>query len=168
MTDTMLVLTVEGADTIIAQGGSQHWRVTVSRARQQKYLVCAQNERKALAERDNWPAATGTEPHGSGFLVGVISDIVPSGEPGRSRICISKVARIAKPNLWPRVFGPVLYRNIADLGIDLATLKWQHVRSPTPIPATDAPVQMSDAALKAAFAANHGVPLESVTVTIRL
>jgi len=72
-------------------------------------------------EGDGFPE--GHEPHGSVFLVGRISDVVPSPDyDERWLIKFSAYARIALPEVWKGWRNPVRYTSLEKLGIDPATL----------------------------------------------
>src|SRR6202011_6153929 len=103
-----------------------------------QYLLAVQNRRKATFERENWEFATGDAPQGSGFLLGRIAYVVPTRQPGRSRIVVSEVAHIDLPNIWPGERSPILYRDLAQFGIDPAKLTWEPV-APAPVAEAPAP-----------------------------
>ena len=77
MSNAIVTFTARALEEILATGGSKAWVLDRNHARQQEYLVCTRN---AHGER-----AKGSEPHGSAFLVGRISDIVPSTESDPNR-----------------------------------------------------------------------------------
>ena len=71
MTENVLqVLTYKSVDTMLAIGGTQSWVLDRNRAKGCKYVVCCRNAHTREAE--------GKEAHGTAFLVGKVSDVVPS------------------------------------------------------------------------------------------
>ena len=128
----VFVMTGDGVDRIFQNGGSQSWVLNPRNATKHTYLVTVQT-------RKTGQLTGATEPHGMAFLIGKITDIVPSSEinaQGRYLIRISEYARIKVPCKW-RGSNPVRYLDIEEeLGIDPATLDFQ----PVPGPALAAPV----------------------------
>ncbi len=104
---------------ILADQGSQAWRLDMERARRSEYLVCTQNAR-------NGAMATPTAQHGHAFLIGRISDVVPAPErPDRWLIRISEYVACDVPNVWGKLGHlryPVWYTTLEDVGIDLDRL----------------------------------------------
>lgn len=134
----VFVMTGDGLDRIFQNGGSQSWVLNPKNATKHDYLVTVQT-------RKTGQLTGATEPHGMAFLVGKITDIVPSNEinaQGRYLIRISEYARIKVPCKW-RGSNPVRYLDIEDeLGIDPDTLDFQ----PLPGPASAPPVAPVSAA----------------------
>lgn len=128
----VFVMTGDGVDRIFQNGGSQSWVLNPRNATKHSYLVTVQT-------RKTGQLTGATEPHGTAFLIGKITDIVPSNEvnaQGRYLIRISEYARIKVPCKW-RGSNPVRYLDIEEeLGIDPATLDFQ----PLPGPVMAAPV----------------------------
>lgn len=117
------VYTCRGKDRILSEGGSQSWRIDMSRASKRKYLVCVQNR------NETWGQATAQ--HQTGFLIAKISEIAKSEEKGvtdRSIIKISEFAEINVPDAWNGNRNPVAYKHLRDFGIhsldDLDNLNW--------------------------------------------
>ena len=71
--DTIVVFTARQSGTHYPGGGSQAWVLNPARAKRAKWLVCTQNRHHPDHEFSD-----ATEPHGTAFLVGKISRIVPS------------------------------------------------------------------------------------------
>lgn len=122
------VYTCRGKDRILSEGGSQSWRIDMSRASKRKYLVCVQNR------NETWGQATA--PHQTGFLIAKISGIAKSEEKGvtdRSIIKISEFAEINVPDAWDGNRNPVAYKHLRDFGIhsleDLDNLSWTRLGS---------------------------------------
>jgi hypothetical protein len=170
--DTIVVFTARSPERIVREGGSQSWVLNAARAKNCEYLVCTQNRHNPDHEFSD-----ATEPHGAGFLVGKISGIWPSQEPGdkdRWQVAISQFARIDMPNLWDHGRNPVRYTSLVDLGIDLAKLAWEPMPKAAPRPAlasatatTAASASLSIAEAKKALAVTFGVKPEAVEITIR-
>lgn len=84
------------------------------------FAVCTRNanNRDAWAERENGP-----EPHRSAFLVGRISNVIPSPESeGRYLIHFSEYAPVNTPDPWQGDRNPVKYTTLEALGIDPSVL----------------------------------------------
>jgi len=169
--DTIVVFTARSPDRIIREGGSQAWVLNPVRAKQARWLVCTQNRHHPDHEFSD-----ATEPHGTAFLVGKISGIVPSSEhPDGSRwmIAISEFARISMPSVW-QGRNPVRYTNLPNvIFTDVRNLKFepmpqrevmQLVEQPTD---PTSPHALTIAEAKKALAATFGVKPEAVEITIR-
>src|SRR5688572_5492664 len=100
---------------------SSAWSLNRNNARQQEFLVCTRNTHADFTEGDGFPE--GHEAHGSAFLVGRISDVVPApDDTGRWRVKFSEYARITFPGVWKGWRNPVRYTSVEELGIDPSTL----------------------------------------------
>src|SRR5688572_28178904 len=109
--DAVVVFTAKSADRLIAEGGSQAWVLNRARARQSRYLVCAQNA------HSKWGDGQGA--HGSAFLIGKVDDVVQASmHKERWLIRISEYARVSLPDKWDGSRNPVRYTTLEDLGID--------------------------------------------------
>lgn len=170
--DAIVVFTARSPERIVREGGSQSWVLNAARAKNCRWLVCTQNRHNPDHEFSD-----ATEAHGAGFLVGKVSAIRPSQEPGdedRWQVAISQFARIEMPDLWDHGRNPVRYTSLAELGIDPATLKWEAMaegKAPSPsatMPFAPAPgASLTIAEAKKALAATFGVAPEAVEITIR-
>lgn len=171
--DTIVVFTARSPDRIVREGGSQSWVLNAVRAKNCQWLVCTQNRHNPDHEFSD-----ATEPHGAGFLVGKISGIRPSQEPGdgdRWQVAISQYARIDMPDLWDHGRNPVRYTSLAELGIDPAALAWEPMSQGTTVQApagasaaTGTPVgALTIAEAKKALAATFGVKPDAIEITIR-
>jgi hypothetical protein len=167
--DTIVVFTARSPERIIREGGSQAWVLNPARAKQAKWLVCTQNRHHPDHEFSD-----ATKPHGTAFLVGKISSIVPSPEsPDRWMIEISEYAHIDMPSIW-HGRNPVKYAHLLEVVFtDIRGLKFK------PMPEREAakPVEhraepasahgLTIAEAKKALALTFGVKPEAVEITIR-
>lgn len=178
-TDTrcVAVFTARSPQRILQEGGSQAWTLDAARVRTLPFIVCVQNQNNP--DRDFSDAS---EPHGSAFLVGRISDVIPSPEgpnSGRWMIQINKYSTVQNPKVWQGWRNPVKYGRLEDFDIDVSKLVFHSVaeiqkdlgsapQQPT-LPRADdggtAPISI--AAAKRGLAAFYGVPPEAVEIVIR-
>ncbi len=122
MKDIIVVLTVRGLSQMLTEGGSQAWRLDAERAKKCSYVVCVQNE------KGNSDLGEPEAEHHHAFMVGHISDVVPSQEKGsedRWMIKMDKYAEIDIANQWDGNRNPVTYRNLESMGIDLDKLDFK-------------------------------------------
>lgn len=173
------VFTARSPLRILREGGSQAWALDANRARKATYLVCIQNQHNP--DRDFSDAS---EAHGTAFLVGKISDVIPAPEDpdcGRWQICIDEYAPIKVAGAWKGWRNPVRYTTLKELGIEADLLTFR--------PATDADdlqppevqsssaanasqgnghiTPLSMAAAKPALAAFYGVTPDAIEIVIR-
>jgi hypothetical protein len=115
----IVTFTAQPIDEILAHGGSGDWRLDAGRARYFDYLVCTQNRRDPGLR-------TPTAPHRAAFLIGRISEVVPSPERhDRWRIKTSEYVECNLAHTWGRsghLRNPVWYTTLEQLGIGLDTL----------------------------------------------
>jgi hypothetical protein len=167
MNDTVLVFTSKSFERILEEGGTSSWRLDRNHARQYAFAVCTRNAKSDWVE--------GPEVHRSAFLVGKVSDVVPSPKhKGRYLIQFSEYAQVNVPNMWQGDRNPVRYTSLQQLGIDPSTLKWAPLPAPskalnsTPRANTinaDSPLTMAEA--KKGLALTFGVLPEAIEITIR-
>lgn len=176
MATAIVILTVEGPAKILSQGGSRAWRLNEGRARVSEFLVCVQNGNKG-----EWGSMWGvpTEPHNTAFLIGRITEIVPSPEePKRWFIKIGEYARISVPGVWQAWRYPVRYLSLEELEIDPAKLTWETMPDVPETPKRDtsreaAPMNgaggkaLTMAEAKKGLALTFSVPPEAIEITIR-
>jgi hypothetical protein len=167
VTDVIVVFTAKSVDRIIREGGTSSWTLDRNNARQREFAVCARNAHADWVE--------GSEHHGSAFLIGRISDVVPSQESeGRWLIKFSEFARLDVPNAWKGWRNPVHYSSFQELGIDPTTLTFE----PMPAEETTASASMQPAEFravqglsigeaKAGLAVTFGVNPEQIEIVIR-
>jgi hypothetical protein len=175
--NTVAIFTGKSLPRILSEGGSQSWRLDPARAHRCEWLVITQNAHNFESYAD------GSEAHGSAFMVGRISRVVPSdgpdAMPGRWKVEFSEFARCSIPDVWQGDRYPVRYTSLDELGIDLTGLKFEPFPEPaitSAEPAGTGGVSVADAVAivplniaqaKAALAANFGVKVESIEIVIR-
>jgi hypothetical protein len=151
MNEAIQTFTANSFETIVNHGGDYAWVLNQNRAKNYKYLVCC--------------SSVGAN-RGSGFLVGKINGVEfhHLGEKGKARytLCISEVAVIDVPNLWPGHHNPVRYTSLEELGIDLSALKFRKV-SATPSQSQS----LTIAQAKAGLAQHYGVSQDSIEIIIK-
>lgn len=162
MADNVLqVLTFKSVETILGVGGTQSWALARDRARRCKYAVCCRNANTRDAEGD--------EPHGSAFMVGLISDVVPSTEnDGRWLVLFSKYAVVSVEDQWEGR-NPVRFYTVEEYDeINFDELDWMPMPEPTVRPEAAAAKQgMTIVEAKTALAATFGVDPSAIEITIR-
>lgn len=166
--DTIVVFTARSPERIVREGGSQAWVLNPARAKQAKWLVCTQNRHNPDPK-----ISDPSQPHGAAFLVGKISEVRRSTQPGdehRWMIAVSEFARIQKADVWDHSRNPVRYASLEQLGIDPKGLKFEpmpdapgKVVPPTPAPSAGMNIDEAKRALSARFQ----VPVEAIEITIR-
>ncbi len=160
-----VVFTAKSVERIRREGGTSSWRLDRNRARQCIYAVCTRN---AFAD---W--VEGPEAHHSAFLIGKVSDVVPSPEnDARFLILFSEFALVEIPDVWKGDRNPIKYESMSQLGIDPTTLAWQEMpESQTPADSFLKPqtgtFSISIAEAKKGLAATFGVSSDAVEITIR-
>ena len=167
MTPCLVIFTYKGLNRIFADGGSQAWVLNRPRAKRCEYAVLCRNARHKDSPRG--------DPHGAGFLVGRISDVIPApGHKNRSLVLFDAIAMIDMPDLW-KGRSPVQYKTLEDLGIDPAKLDWRQMpeRAKAEEAAPSGAKNGADHAAvigeaKQMVAASFGIPPEAVEITIHM
>jgi hypothetical protein len=162
MENVLQVLTFKSVETILATGGTQSWALDRSRAKACKYAVCCRNANTRDSE--------GNEAHGSAFLVGLVSDVVPSTETeDRWLVRFSKYALVTVADQWEGR-NPVRFYTVDDYAghIDFDAIDWL----PMPLPkATESKVggttAMTIVEAKLALSKTFGVDPSAIEITIR-
>jgi hypothetical protein len=167
----LVVLTARGPDRLIAERGSQAWRLKPDNARRLEFCICVQNRHNG-----HWGGAD--QEHHHAFMVGRISAVVPSPErEDRYLVIFSEYARIDVPDAWPGLRNPVRYGNLEEFGIAAPdSLTWR------PMPTSFAPRQATStsededrdgfgpltiAEAKAGLALGLGVPESAIEITVK-
>jgi hypothetical protein len=167
----LVVLTARGPDRLIAERGSQAWRLKPENARRLEFCVCVQNRHNG-----HWGGAD--QEHHHAFMVGRISAVVPSPESeDRYLVVFSEYARIDVPDAWPGLRNPVRYGNLEEFGItDPDSLTWHPI---TTSPARHQAMSTSDdedqdgfgpltiAEAKAGLALGLGVPESAIEIVVK-
>jgi len=174
-----VVFTAKSVERILREGGSAAWRLAPWRARQCRYVVCTRN---TLAP---WAEPLGTDhAHGSAFLIGKVSNVVPcqptpeNREASKDRylIKISEFARVNIPNVWKAERNPIKYMPYEAVGIDFETLTWEPIPSqaislPMPESSTPEPAAqrkgLTIAEAKSGLAQFFNVAPDAIEITIR-
>ncbi|MEY9773712.1 hypothetical protein [Sinorhizobium fredii] len=153
------VLTFKSVETILEVGGTQSWTLDRARAKACKYAVICRNAHHAEVE--------GSEAHGSAFMVGRISDVVPSTDtPGRWLILFSEYALCNVPDQWEGR-NPVRFWTTKDYKeIDFDALEFQ------PMPeaggtASSKPRGLTIAEAKEGLSLTFGVDPAAIEIIIR-
>jgi hypothetical protein len=159
----IVVFTGKSSAHILELGGSSSWKLNRSNAKRHKYLVCC---------RSGIDWVEGPEPHGSAFLIGLISDVVPSIETkNRWLIKISHYAKVDIPDVWKGWRNPVRYTDMESLEIDPEGLEFQPLRdAETGNNNVDNALRLDRltiAAAKCGLAKTFGVKEEAIEITIR-
>ncbi len=156
--NVLQVLTYKSIDTILAVGGTQSWVLDRNRARGCKYVVCCRNAHAREVE--------GKEPHGSAFLVGKVSDVVPSTDgDDRWLVLFSEYAAVNVAAQWEGRNPVRFYTSDQYDNIDFEALDWKPMPEERERPS---PVKgMTIAQAKDALAVTFGVDPSAVEITIR-
>jgi hypothetical protein len=165
----VVIFTAKSIESILLHGGTRSWRLDRNHARQCAFAVLTRNANAEWVE--------GNEPHHSAFLVGKISDVVPTTDPDsqedRYLIRFSQYARVSIPDVWQGNRNPVWYSSLEKLGIDPLRLKWEEMgevadpstASAQSIAHSAAPLSLAEA--KKGLAITFGVMPEAIEITIR-
>lgn len=119
--NAIAVLTYKSRERILADGGTESWKLKKSTAEQFDYVVCTRNVTN--------PNSEGPEAHRSAFLIGKISKVVASSETAdRFKICFSEFATVKLEDIWkPGWRNPVRYTTLEELGISLDGLVFKEM-----------------------------------------
>ena len=122
MAEVLTVLTFKSVSHIVGDGGTQSWVISPQRARRCVYVVCVRHQQGPYK-------AEGDEPHKHAFLVGKISDVVPSSETkDRFRVEMSEYAVVEGPQVPLNSASPTQYfPSLTSIGIDAAALQWRPI-----------------------------------------
>lgn len=122
MAEVLTVLTFKSAHHIVGDGGTQSWVISPRRARRCTYVVCVRHQHGPYK-------AEGSEPHKHAFLIGKVSNVVPSNETNdRFRVEFSEYALLDGPAIPLNSASPTQYfPSLASIGIDEAVLHWKPI-----------------------------------------
>ncbi len=108
----MVIFTAKSLEVCLGVGGSQSWVLDRAHARRCKYAVLCRNA------HTDW--GDGKEPHGTAFMIGRLSDVVPSTETdGRWLVKFDKYARLDIPDFWQGWRNPIRYTTLKELALSL-------------------------------------------------
>tara|TARA_B100001989_G_scaffold10796_1_gene6903 strand:+ start:2768 stop:3637 length:870 start_codon:yes stop_codon:yes gene_type:complete len=140
--ESLIVYTHRSRETLLKFNGSTSWKLNPKRAKKCKYIICCQNTDSHLYDpsedqefQDDHTKWTYRD-KGEAFLVGLISDIVPSMNPrdeGRWMIEFKEYADISVKDFWEGYRNPVIYEDTLkvldkiDRTFDLDEIKWNIV-----------------------------------------
>lgn len=163
MTENVVqVLTYKSIETMLATGGTQSWALDRNRAKGCKYAVCCRNANTRDAE--------GKEAHGSAFMVGKVSDVVPSTETDdRWLVRFSEYALVNVGDQWEGR-NPVRFYTVEDYegDIDFSALDWKPMPEPSAkLGGRPTEKGMTIAEAKVALAATFGVDPSAIEIIIR-
>ena len=174
MSETLIVLTSKSFDTIKREGGSGDWALAPQRIeRRCKYIICCRHAYSGWSE--------GVEEHGSAFLIGEVSGVIPSPErPDRYIITMRSYALIDVSGYWNGERNPVRFvptdqalSRLSGKGIDVSNLEWHEWTNEIASAANlldhprgaISPLTVQQA--KAGLAVYHKVPEDRIEITIR-
>src|SRR4051794_23427125 len=95
----IVVFTNRGVGKILAEGGTQAWKLDPARTRKLSYVICVQNRNDG-----DWGRPTAAQ--GQGFLIGRITGVENSQEPEmehRHIIQFNEYAEISVPDMWKKL-----------------------------------------------------------------
>ena len=120
----IVVLTKKSTPTLLQEGGSSSWKISIKKIADYEYLVCTKNSRHDLSEHDLG--------HGTAFFVGRISGIKPvSGRAGRQLIKVKEYAEIEIKGVWGGWRNPIKYTTLEIIGIDPYSLDFKAMPEPS-------------------------------------
>lgn len=164
--NTVCVLTENGLETILEEGGSQAWVLDAKRAGKCQYVVCIQNR---MSVRNLGKAAAD---HHTAFMIGKLDKVVRSQDPGNEKrwyLGFSEYAELDVTEAWPGYRNPVFYTNFQkEFKLDIASIVFH------PMPSNQEPVQLPPsskgltiAEAKAGLALTFGVNPSQIEIAIR-
>lgn len=162
MEDEVIALfTTKSARAWLDAGGTESWTLNPERAKRCRYVVLCRNPEADLGVE---------ELRRTPFMIGRISSVVPSADtPRRWMPIFDEYALIDKPEAWKGWRNPVRYTTLAELGINLAAIKFM------PMPkkvegyeaTSEAVTKINIDTAKRGLAAYYGVRPEAVEIKIR-
>jgi hypothetical protein len=160
----VIVLTRKSIAKICNAGGSGNWALNSKRVMKTQYIICCRNRHHKEAPTDM--------PHGAGFLVAKIRDVVPvPSNPGRWIVKFEEFSQISKPGLWKGGRNPVRYKSLDELKINPDELEWErptHSKEDLFVrasPNVDKPLTIAEA--KRGLALTFDVDEGSIEITVR-
>lgn len=168
MTQAFKILTEVPAHQIIRNGGTGNWSASAQKVRQYPYVVCVRH--------GNRPASPNDVPHRAAFLIGRISDAIPTGEvdgKGSPRVFIrfDAYAEINVSDFWGDSQNPVGYvDDLEEAGIEVDSLNFIPVDETHFVNSIDKLEKepgLSFAEAKQGIARRYGVDPQSVEIIVR-
>lgn len=164
--DTMVIFTAKSIEDCLRVGGSQSWVLDRINAKRCRYAVLCRNaHHKELGD--------GKEPHGTAFLIGRISDVVPSTEiRGRWLVKFDQYARLNIANFWHGWRNPIRYTTLIELSLSLDDMNFEPMPEIADVPEVTTPIRpnvsgaMTIAEAKKGLAITFGVEPEAVEIII--
>jgi len=163
--EAIVVFTAKSVETCLEVGGTQSWVLNRANAKHCKYAILCRNA------NTDW--GDGKEPHGTAFMIGRISDVVPSTEnEARWLVKFDQYARLDKPNFWQGWRNPVRYTTLEELSFTLDDILFEQMpkireESKKGGPSrTGSPGKLTIIEAKKALAFTFGVKPEAVEIII--
>lgn len=163
--DTVCVLTANGLETLLEEGGSQAWVLDANRARKCQYVVCVQN-------RGSGDRGSALADHHTAFVVAKLDRVVHSQNPGDEKrwvLGFSEYAELDVTDAWPGYRNPVFYTNFQEhFNLDISELEFQPMpptveAKPQRLVVTGITIEEAKAGLAITFGVNPSV----IEITIR-
>jgi hypothetical protein len=164
----IFVLTGRGTEKMLEEGGSQAWKIDANRAKKCKYVVCIQNHKQNIFDKEQLSAM-----HHTAFLVG---KLIGTGEPddpkdkkeGRKKLLFGEYAEINLPDKWPGNQNPVFYGNLEEFSIDVTALNFKPMPVQQPAaPDIEKPRPLTIEQAKAGLALSFNVMPSKIEILIR-
>lgn len=163
--EVMVIFTAKSVETCLEVGGTQSWVLDRAHAKQCKYAILCRNA------YTDW--GDGKEPHGTAFMIGRVSDVVPSTETeGRWLVKFDEYARLDIPKYWRGWRNPVRYTTLEELSFSLDDVRFEPMPEGTEKPEKTEPSRkatpdrLTIAEAKKALAATFGVSQDAVEIII--
>lgn len=168
--EVMVRFTAKSVETCLAERGTQSLVLNRTHAKRCKYAILCRNA------HTDW--GDGKEPHRTAFMIGRISDVVPSTEPNhqppekRWLVKFDEYARLDIPDFWRGWRNPVRYTTVEELPFSLSDVDFKPMPELTEqpekavSPPAKAPSRVTIADAKIALAATFGVEPEAVEIII--
>lgn len=164
--EVMVIFTAKSVEVCLEVGGSQSWVLKPARARLCKYAVLCRNAHHEFLRG-------GKEPHGTAFMIGRVSDVVPSTETDeRWLVKFDEYAVLDIPDFWKGWRNPVRYTTLKELALSLDDVRFEPMPEIAEKPAQAKPVPshlsgtLTIADAKKGLALAFGVKPEAVEIII--
>lgn len=172
MTDeVMVIFTSKSVEWVLREGGTQSWVLDRAHAKRCKYAILCRNA------HSDW--GDGNEPHGTAFMIGRISDVVPctdmENHPPPEKRWLAKFDEYALldiPNFWQGWRNPVRYTTLEELSFSVDDVRFEPMPevneepNKTEFSRTGISDKLTIAEAKKALAATFGVKPEAIEIII--